>query len=320
MQSLAPTPAAPRTAPALRPLVFVANPGSAGADAGRLQAAVAALRAEGVPLQVLQAASGAEIPELARRAARLAAREQGALIAVGGDGTLNAVASAALDSGCPMGVLPQGTFNYFARTHALPDDPQEAARIWRAGHLEPVQVGAVNGRPFLVNASLGIYPDILKAREADSAAYGRSRIVALWSAARTALRVRRVLRLTLDDGVRRETVRATLLFIGNNRLQMENLGLPLADDVGAQRLAAIRVAPVGLAAMLKLLLRGAVGRLAAADEVSSSAFEQLTIAPARRFSRRSLPVACDGEVTRMATPLRISVLERRLWLLCPPPA
>lgn len=320
MQSFAPNPEAPHTAPALRPLVLVANPASAGADAERLQAAVAALRADGVPLQVLQAQSGTEIPALAQRAARLASREQGALIAVGGDGTINAVACAALDSGCPMGVLPQGTFNYFARTHALPDDPQEAARVWRAGHLKPVQVGAVNGRPFLVNASLGIYPDILKAREADSAAYGRSRLVALWSAARTALSVRRVMRLTLDDGLRRETVRATLLFIGNNRLQIESLGLPLADDVGEQRLAAIRMAPVSVPAMLKLLLRGAVGRLAAADELSSSAFEQLTIVPARRFSPRQLPVACDGEVARMAAPLRVSVLDSRLSLLCPQPA
>jgi diacylglycerol kinase family enzyme len=294
------------------PLVLVANPGSAGADAERLQAAIGALRQAGVPVQLLQAEHGAEVPQLAERAARLAAAEAGAVVAVGGDGTINAVAAAVLRAGCPMGVLPQGTFNYFARCHGLPDDPEAAVRVWRAGHAVPVQVGAVNGRPFVVNASLGLYPEILRAREADSAAHGRKRWVALWSAARTALRSRQVLR-------------ASLLFIGNNRLQIENLGLPQAHSVGDDRLAAIRVAPVGWAAMLRLMLLGALGalggkgRLSAPDEVNSTLFDELTITPTRRLARRRLQVACDGEVAWMETPLHVQVLPERLLLLCPRP-
>jgi diacylglycerol kinase family enzyme len=311
------------------PLVLVANPGSAGADAERLQAAIGALRQAGVPVQLLQAEHGAEVPQLAERAARLAAAEGGAVVAVGGDGTINAVAAAVLRAGCPMGVLPQGTFNYFARCHRLPDEPEAAVRVWRAGHTERVQVGAVNGRPFVVNASLGLYPEILRAREADSAAHGRKRWVALWSAARTALRSRHVLRLTLQHGAGnaglKEVVRASLLFIGNNRLQIENLGLPQAHGVGDDRLAAIRVAPVGWAAMLRLMLLGALGalggqgRLSAPDEVNSTLFDELTITPTRRLARRRLQVACDGEVAWMETPLRVQVLPERLLLLCPRP-
>jgi diacylglycerol kinase family enzyme len=302
------------------PLVLVANPGSAGADGQRLDAAVAALRQAGVPVQVLQAQQGADVPELAARGARLAAGEQGAVVAVGGDGTINAVAAAALAAGCPMGVLPQGTFNYFARAHGLPVEPDEAVRVWRAGHVVTVPVGAVNGRPFVVNASLGLYPAILRAREADSAVYGRNRWVALWSAARTALRNRRVMRLALQHGGRAERVRASLLFVGNNRLQIENLGLPVADGMGEDHLAVIRVAPVGWAAMLRLLLRGAIGRLAPADEVTSGLFDELTITPLRRLARGRVQVACDGEVAWMDAPLRVQMLPTRLRLLCPRPA
>lgn len=302
------------------PLVLVANPKSAGADAERLEAAVAALREAGVPTELLRAEQGADIPALARRGARLAAREGGAVIAVGGDGTINAVAAAALELDCPIGVLPQGTFNYFARTHQLPTDPLEAVRVWRRGHTAPVQVGAVNGRPFVVNASLGIYPEILRAREADSATYGRNRLVALWSAARTALRSRRVMRLRLEQpGGRREAVHASLLFIGNNRLQLENLGLPQLAAVGDSRLAAIRVQPVGWHGMLKLLLLSAVGRLVPAPEVHSELFDTLTIHRTRRLARRRQSVACDGEVMWMDTPLQVQVLPTRLLLLCPRP-
>jgi diacylglycerol kinase family enzyme len=301
------------------PLVLVTHAGSGSADEGRVQACVAVLRSAGVPVRVLRAEQGAAIPALAGRAAALAAREQGAVVAVGGDGTINAVAAAALGAGCSMGVLPQGTFNYFARTHGLPDDPEAAARVWCAGHTALVQVAAVNDRPFVVNASLGIYPDILLAREADSAAYGRSRWVALWSAARTALRSRRVLRLKLQQAGHTEHVHASLLFIGNNRLQIENLGLPIAAAVGDDRLGAIRVAPLDWAATLRLLMRGAIGRLAPADEVSCSLFDELTITPARRLARRRLQVACDGEVAWMEAPLHIRVLPTRLRLLCPRP-
>jgi diacylglycerol kinase family enzyme len=51
------------------------------------------------------------LPKLAERAVQLA-QQQGAVVVAGGDGTINAVAQAALTSGLPFGVLPQGIFNY----------------------------------------------------------------------------------------------------------------------------------------------------------------------------------------------------------------
>ncbi|HSN80882.1 MAG TPA: diacylglycerol kinase family protein, partial [Rhodoferax sp.] len=71
-----------------------------------------------------------------------------------GDGTLNTVAQAAHAVGCAMGVVPQGTFNYFARTHGIPVDPREAVRLLLHAAPQPVQVDGVNDRVFLVNASL----------------------------------------------------------------------------------------------------------------------------------------------------------------------
>src|SRR5690606_8648499 len=89
------------------------------------------------------------------------------------------------------------------------------------GEPTPVQVGLVNGRVFLVNASVGLYPDLLEDREVFKQRYGRSRLVAMWSALVTAFGDHRYLDLEMDKEGERAHFRATALFIGNNRLQLE---------------------------------------------------------------------------------------------------
>lgn len=87
--------------------------------------------------------------------------------AAGGAGVINRVACLAVAHGCAFGVLPQGTFNYFARTHGIPEAPDEAVHVRLTARLHPVQVGIVNERVFLVNSSIGLYPALLEERELD---------------------------------------------------------------------------------------------------------------------------------------------------------
>ena len=131
-------------------------------------------------------------------AAREAVRAGGVLVAVGGDGTLNAVAQAALAHGCRMGAIPQGTFNYFGRGHGIPQDAQAAARALVRGAESPVQVGRVNGQVFLVNASLGLYPQLLEDRETFKQQLGRRRWVAFLAGLWTLFEWRRQLTLDID--------------------------------------------------------------------------------------------------------------------------
>ena len=69
-----------------------------------------------------------DLLRVSQQAANKALALHTAIVAVGGDGTLNTVAQAAHKLGCAMGVVPQGTFNYFARTHGIAADPAEAVR------------------------------------------------------------------------------------------------------------------------------------------------------------------------------------------------
>ena len=259
-----------------------------------------------------------QLTDIATRMARQAKESGGVLVAAGGDGTINTVAHQAVLQGCLFGVLPQGTFNYFGRTHGIPEDLTDAVRALVHSRVTPVQVGVVNDRIFLVNASVGLYPELLEAREHDKREYGRSRIVAILSALKTALGRHRALRIALEtEGIVRK-LRTATLFVGNNRLQMEQVGMvPLTTAVEEGELAAIAPRRVGKLGMLGLMLRGALGRLGEADNVLAFSFKRLVVRHARLSPRRTIKVATDGEVTRMTMPLEFRVLEGRLALLKP---
>src|SRR5688572_20137333 len=253
----------------------------------------------------------------AKRAALEAVASRGIVAAAGGDGTMNTVAQAAFEADVAFGALPLGTFNYFARYHGIPLEPAAAARALAEGAERPVQVGIVNGKVFLVNASVGLYPMLLEEREAFKQQYGRTRWVALGAALWTILtrtHPRIVARIS-TDGAPRE-VRASTLFVGNNPLQLARLGIDHAQAVEAGQLAAIRVRPASVWGLISVLVHGAVGRLAGANEVESFAFRRMEVAPLR-IKRRPmfLKVATDGESVRMRLPLVFQVAPRPLRLV-----
>ena len=297
------------------PLTFIVNAASGKNDSDQTRLEIEAeLNAAG-RLAVFVAARADELPRIADEAASKAVAQRSAVIAVGGDGTINAVAHAAHARGAVMGVVPQGTFNYFARTHGLPGDAGEATRALLACSPQPVQVGMVNNHVFLVNASLGLYPELLEDREAYKARFGRSRWVALASSVMTLLRSHRQLKLHIERTAGTREVTTPTLFVGNNRLQLEQIGLPEAAAIEQGNMAAVMLRPIGTLAMLGLLFRGAMGSLGEADSVESFQFKRIVVKPRSTSSKRTVKVAFDGEVSRMLPPLEFRVSDKPLYLL-----
>ena len=306
-------------------LQFVVNGQSGHGDAEATREVIeSGLRESGRSGAVHFAAPG-ELARVAREAAAQARSDGSAVVAVGGDGTINTVAQAAHAAGCTMGVIPRGTFNYFAREHGAPLETAEALRWLLDARPEPVQISAINEQVFLVNASLGLYPDLLQDRETWKARFGRSRLVAFGAGMATLLRAQRRLKLTIEwEGQQRE-VRTLTLFVGNNRLQLEQLGLGASDgqSEGATsdgHVTAVILKPIGTLAMLGLMLRGAIGQLGEASGIERFVCQTLVIKPPRWMGRRKVKVAFDGEVDWMRSPLTIRVLPQPLWLLKAAPA
>ena len=307
-------------------LQFVVNGEAGSSDADAMRDAIeSGLRDVGRIGNVRFAAPG-ELARVAREGAAKALADGSAVVAVGGDGTINTVAQAAHAAGCAMGVIPEGTFNYFAREHGVPTETAEALRLLLDARPEPVQVSAINERLFLVNASVGLYPDLLQDRERWEARFGRRRLVAVGAGLATLLRAQDSLRLSIEWDGKVRTVRTLTLFVGNNRLQLEKLGLgdPAAPAEGSAadgNITAVILKPIGTVAMVKLLLRGAMGKLGGAGGVEHFVCQKLVVEPTLTLGWRSVKVAFDGEVEWMRSPLAIRVLPKPLWLLkVPEPA
>ena len=300
------------------PVFIVLNPGSGRGDTERRRVAVQHVLEEADRQYELFVVDDLrQLPTMAQRAVELAQRQQGIVVAAGGDGTINTVAQAVLKSGQPFGVLPQGTFNYFSRTYGIPTDITEATRVTLNGTVRPVQVGLVNDRVFLVNASLGLYPQLLEDREAYKKQFGRSRLVAVWAGLRTILRGYSPLVIQLEHEDKAQVVRTPTLVVDNNVLQLTELGIAEASALQQGQLVAITLQPVGTLAMLGLLLRGALGQLGEAETVLSFAFKRLTVRLRHSYGRRRLKVAMDGEVTWLSMPLVFEVAPTPLLLLVP---
>ena len=94
------------------PFFIVFNVGSGSRDAEEEKQTIGrVLQQGGREFEFLHCEGGESIDKLASRAVELAKARRGVVVAAGGDGTINAVANAVLGSGCPFGVIPQGTFN-----------------------------------------------------------------------------------------------------------------------------------------------------------------------------------------------------------------
>jgi diacylglycerol kinase family enzyme len=295
----------------VKPVTVIVNGGAGhGHDDQACEDLRAKLRAADLDAELVLAKDGEEMIATARRALENGARM---VAAGGGDGTINAVASVMVGSGVPFGVLPLGTLNHFAKDLGIPLDLDEAVRNLATGVPRQVDVGEVNGRIFLNNSSLGLYPDIVRDREKQQRRLGRGKWpAALWA---TVAALRRFPFLSMRLAVNGKTLarRTPFVFIGNNRYKMEGLAIGERDHLDDGLLSlyvAQRPTRLGLLRFAFDALRGKLGSERDFDVLESSGFEIET-------HHRHLHVATDGEVTRMTPPLRYRVRPGALTVLVP---
>jgi YegS/Rv2252/BmrU family lipid kinase len=262
--------------------------------------------------QICLAHSGKEIVELACHAAR---QGDGIIVAGGGDGTINAVASALVGTDTALGILPLGTRNHFAKDLQIPLDLESAARTITAGRMIHVDVGEVNGRVFLNNASLGIYPRIVEARE-EHQRRGRRKWLAFCLAALTVLRRYPLLRVRVSvDG--HELVRTTpIIFVGNNEYALEGLNMGARQCLDKGCLSVYVLHRTGRWGLLRLALHRLFGKQRDADGFDALCTRELRV-EARRMRKR-MRVALDGEITTMHAPLQYRIRPAALRVIVPP--
>ena len=304
--------------PAAPALFIIFNASSGRDDTAEVRRRVVdRLQAAGRQVQTFVVGRADDLSAVIGRAINAARDARGVVVAAGGDGTLNAVAQAVWNANLTMGVLPQGTFNYFARAHGIPAPLDQAVDALLHAQPRPVTLGQVGERLFLVNASVGLYPQLLEERERATRQHGRSRLVALLAGLGSLLRGQSVMTLELHGHGETRVVRTRTLFVGHNELQLQAIGLREAMAVEAGRLAAITLQPLPMLRTLWLVLRGVIGRLDGAEGVDSFAFDRLVVQPRR--GARLMKVAIDGEIAHLPAPLVFQTAPHPLQLLAPAP-
>lgn len=241
------------------------------------------------------------------------AKRPGVVVAAGGDGTVSAVADVLRGTGIALGVVPLGTLNHFARDLGIPLDPEEAVRTIVAGHRIAVDVGEVNGRGFINNASLGLYPGIVRERKRQQRRLRRSKRAAMLWATLAVLQRPPLLDLRLDLEDATHACRSPFVFVGNNDYVLEGFDIGRRErlDAGFLNVYSTRSATAG--GLVLLALRALFGRLRQARD-----FHEATVRTLRVESRHaSLLVATDGEVQTMRTPLQFRVHRRALEVIVP---
>jgi YegS/Rv2252/BmrU family lipid kinase len=266
----------------------------------------------GSDARITLARSGAEIVELARRAAR---DDCETVIAGGGDGTINAVASALVGTDKRLGVLPLGTLNHFAKDLKIPLDLEGAVSNIFDGRVARVDVGEVNGRIFLNNSSLGLYPSIVRQREKQQERLGRGKWPAFIWATLSVLRRYPFLTVRLNTDEKEMLRRTPFVFVGNNEYEMESFNVGARSCLDAGHLSLYTAHRTGRLGLLRFAIRALFGGLREEKDFDALCTKEIWI----ETRRSRLRVATDGEVTVMNTPLHYRVLPGALNVLVPPP-
>lgn len=293
------------------PVCLIANAQS-GRRTGRSAAerAVSRFAASGLHVQLHVAASGDQLGPLAQRALQDGCRT---VMVAGGDGSVAAVAAVLAGTSVSMGVLPLGTFNYFARGLGLPVDLDGAIDVCLAGLMREVEVGDVNGHLFLSSASIGLYVAVLKVRRAVYDRWGRSRWAGYWSVLLTMLRARAPAQLRFESGAESFVLRTPLLFVTRSPYQVDTFGLAGRERVAGGELAFFAPLVAGRFSMLRLAPRFLARRLRPDVDLRAVFAREARI----DLPKRQVRIALDGERMVMQAPLLFRVRAGALRVLVP---
>jgi YegS/Rv2252/BmrU family lipid kinase len=283
--------------------------GAASRDADICEHVGEAFRNAGLDAEVELIAGG----DCAVRCKAIAERGEKLVVVGGGDGTISAAASALVGTKTALGILPLGTLNHFARDLGIPTDLQGAAKLIASKKERRVDVAEMNGRIFINNSAIGLYPLMVRDREFQQEQLGRNKKLAMIVASlRTLVRFRHQ-RLTLTVNDEKARVDTPLLFVGNNDYRVD-LGAPgQRDSVEDGRLSVFVMRKKTRAGFIAASVRALLNRARPDDMVQLENVQRLRVAS----SRGALSVSLDGEVVREAPPLDYKIRQKALRVVAP---
>jgi YegS/Rv2252/BmrU family lipid kinase len=283
--------------------------GAVAADAEIATKVEAALSAVGVRAKVELIDGG----ECEVRSRAIAERGDALLIVGGGDGTISAAASALVGTDTRLGILPLGTLNHFSRDLGIPADLGEAAKLLASGAERRVDVAEMNGRIFINNSAIGLYPLMVVDRDLQQRRLGRSKRLAMIVASIRTLARFNHQRLTLTVNDEKGRVDTPLLFVGNNDYRIDIGGPGQRESLDDGELCVLVMRKKTRLGLIGASVRALFNRSRRDDMVRLDDVQRLRVE-----SRRShLTVSLDGEVVSAASPLDYRIRKQALTVIAP---
>ena len=240
-------------------------------------------------------------------------RKPDAIFAGGGDGTISAAAGRLIHTGLPLGVLPMGTLNHFARDLVLPVEWRDAIVSLASASVRTIDVAEVNEHVFINNCSIGSYAEAVRHRDALRRKRGlgkwRAMIVASW----IVFRELRRLRLYIETPGESLSLRTPFVLVSNNRSTGRVLASSLRPTLDEGRLWLYTTRAHRHGDFIRLIWQTLIRRIDEADELEVHSLTEATI----NLQRGQLHVAADGEVLDVHTPLRFRIRPAALQVLAP---
>ena len=283
--------------------------GAASRDPDIAKTVAAAFETAGVDAEVELIDGG----ECEVRAKAIAERGDRLVVVGGGDGTISAAASALIGSKTALGILPLGTLNHFARDLGVPTKLEDAAALIATGKPRPVDVAEMNGRIFINNSAIGLYPLMVRDRDIQRKKLGRSKRLAMLVASLRTLARFRHQRLTLTVNDEKARVDTPLLFVGNNDYRLDVGAAGQRDSLDDGQLFVLVMRKNTRRGLIAASIRALFGRSRPDDMVRIDGVERLRVGS----HRSHLAVSLDGEVVRETPPLDYRIRKRALRVIAP---
>ncbi len=281
---------------------------TAGVEASRAAVAQAFARLDAtVEIRVVD---GAALSESASAAVDAGA---GIVVAAGGDGTVSAVAQALIGRDASLGVLPLGTLNHFSKDLGVPSDIDAAVAAIMGGRTLAIDVVTVNGRFFINNSSIGLYPRMVQDRDRQRRKLGRRKFMAMGIAAWRALRRMPLMRVRIEAAGRRFRRLVPFVFVGNNEYSFQAVPMGTRARLDSGRMWMYFPSWRGPSGLFRFLMFALFQRAHEDKRLHAFPLSEATL----KVRGGSIAVGLDGEVVRLRSPLRYRILPNALRVLVP---
>jgi diacylglycerol kinase family enzyme len=297
-----------QTGDGVKMITVLVNSSAGGQDRSTVADDIAAaFEKAGTAARVVVAPSAREVAALAGEAAGTS----DVVVAAGGDGTVSAVASALAGSPVALGIVPLGTLNHFAKDMNIPLGLNESVWVIVAGRAATVDAGEVNGRLFVNNSSIGVYPNVIALRE-ELRREGRRKWIAMAMAIWRVLRTYRGIYVHLTANGHRFSTRTPFVFVGNNEYVLEGQRAGRREHLTAGQLFVSLAPRIKARQLPRLILRALFGGVQAdgAFTIIHTADVQIEAADSVQIK-----VSLDGETATLRLPLHYQIRPGALRVL-----